>query len=185
MSDNEVQGLDAQDEKYEITNREIIVVCKDDKEVKINSRAAALCGLLRDLLLADPNDQHSKFEVKKVGAASMRAIAAFAAHHVDKPYEKCTRPVRSSKIADFVKNAWDAEWVDALDDVTRIYDVVEAADFLRIDTVLDLCATKVCTLMWHKSPAEVKQALQLKEDIKEEDVKFFQWPNLNKNANKQ
>ena len=78
-----------------------------------------------------------------------------------------TKPVPSSRMSDFVPH-WFANFIDgkSLED---IYDVIAAANYLDVPSLIELGCAKVGSLMREKSIAELRKMFNIVNDYTPEE----------------
>ena len=76
------------------------------------------------------------------------------------------KPLKSNNMAENVEK-WDAEFID-LDD-TELFKIVNAANYLMIQSLLDLSCAKIASYIKGKSTQEIRDRFNIVNDFTEEE----------------
>jgi len=160
--DEEPVGLDA-----DIDDKLTLVSCDEDnaQEFKINKDSAMMCNLVKSILEGDQDVK--RIEIKKVTAEILDLVVKYLDHHKGKVPAEIAKPIRSVKMEKIVEDEWDAKFINVLPKKT-IFQVILAANYMDIKSLLHLGCAKIATLIKGKSPEEIKKILSEEEDKDEE-----------------
>lgn len=160
--DDEVAGLDA-----DIDDKLTLVSCDEDnaQEYKITKDSAMMCNLVKSILEGDQDVK--RIEIKKVTADILKLVVEYLVHHKGKVPAEIAKPIRSVKMEKIVEDEWDAKFINNLPKKT-IFQVILAANYMDIKSLLHLGCAKIATLIKGKSPEEIKKILSEEEDKDEE-----------------
>lgn len=84
----------------------------------------------------------------------------------DEP-EEIPKPLKSSNLAEIVSE-FDCKFID-LDDLEAIFDIIMAANYLDIKSLLDLSCAKIATLIRGKTPEEIRKTFNIVNDFTPEE----------------
>merc|ERR1719361_2377047 len=93
----------------------------------------------------------SRIEIKKVQADILEMVVRYLTYHKGKVPAEITKPIRSVKMEKIVEDEWDAKFINALPKKT-IFQVILAANYMDIKSLLHLGCAKIATLIKGKSP---------------------------------
>ena len=79
-------------------------------------------------------------------------------HHNGKIPEEIAKPIRSVKMERIVADLWDAHYINKMNKKT-IFQVILAANYMDVASLLHLGCAKIATLIKGKSPEEIKNIL--------------------------
>ena len=109
-----------------------------------------------DLIDGSKNEEVLVVPIKKshITVETMQRITSFLSHHADKPFVPVSKPIHTSEMRDLV-GAWDANFI-TLDQKTLL-EMLMAANYLNIPTLLNLVQCKIASLLRCKSLTEIKK----------------------------
>lgn len=104
--------------------------------------------------------------LNEIKAAILIKVIEFMKHHVDTKLPEIEKPLKSANLADFVPE-WDAKFVDL--DQETLFELVLAANYMDIKSLLDLSCAKVASLVKGKTPEEIRKTFNIKNDFTPEE----------------
>jgi S-phase kinase-associated protein 1 len=125
-----------------------------------------MCNLVKNIIEGDKTAM--KIEIKKVSGPILGLIVEYLKHHDGKVPAEIAKPIRSHEITKIVQDPWDAtEFIEKLTK-KEIFQVILAANYMDIKSLLHLGCAKIATLIKGKSPEEIKKILS-EDDEKDEE----------------
>ena len=98
-------------------------------------------------------------KIRKVTAEIFTLIVAYLEYHKDNPPQEIHKPIRSVDMKRIV-SAWDADFINTFEsDKRTLCMIIFGANFLGIDSLLELGTAKIATLIKDKTPAEITSIL--------------------------
>ena len=88
-------------------------------------------------------------------------------HNFQHPSE-IRKPIPSSNITDCVEDPWDAEYINRFDNDTLL-SLINAANYMDVKGLLDLCCAKIASNFKGKSIEELKQEYGIEGDFTPEE----------------
>ena len=159
----EVMGLD--DEVNE--DEEKLLLKSGDSGCKgypIQKKTAMLSNLVKTVLDQDPSSK--EVPLPNVKGAILKKVIAYMEYHVTKPAKEIKKPLNSSEMIDVVE-AWDADFVNVSQDI--LFELILAANYMDIKSLLDLTCAKVANMMKGKSPEQIRKLFNLTNDFSPEE----------------
>ena len=161
-SKEEEGGLD-DDEPQLIT----VYSCAGEDEEKaqsfeITKKCSSLSKLIRVMMVGD--QEAVSFPVPRVDGATLALVVDYLKHHDGVVPGKIPCPVRSKEMKDIVSDPWDAEWMDAFDNVT-IFKVILAANYMEIIPLLHLACAKIATIIKALPQKEINEIIKEEEEF--------------------
>jgi len=158
-SDNKEQdlgGLDDDDDKKQI--KLLSKPGENVKEVNVERKFAFISVLVKTSI---ENDQ-SATEVPLPGVEGpiLLEVIRYMEHHrgVEPPIVE--KPLRSKVMKEVCQDSWDAEYIDTIgDDRQKLYDVILAANYMDIKSLLHLGCAKVASLIKGQPLEKIKDIL--------------------------
>lgn len=87
-------------------------------------------------------------------------------HKNDSPPE-IEKPLKTNDLKDVVE-PWDADFIN-LENLEDLFDIILAANYLDIKSLLELSCAKVATLIKGKSPEEIRKTFNILNDLTPEE----------------
>jgi hypothetical protein len=100
--------------------------------------------------------------VMRVNSQLLRMIVNFMHYYADDPMMTIEKPLVSNNLGDVVQR-WYAMFIIRLDDEV-LYDLINAANYMFIQPLLDLACAGVAISINNKTTAEVNEAFHLQFD---------------------
>ena len=145
----------------------IKLVLKDQKEVEITKKAAELSELLKTAINDYPNE--TSFPLNEVDEKSGEHIKEFLTHCNGTAPAEIEKPITSNEMKNLT-DEWSANFVDKMS-TEELVNLTVAANYMGINSLLDLCCAKVATLCKDKSDEEIFKNFNINETFSEEEKK--------------
>lgn len=151
MSEEEIQGLDADD------SQTITLVASDNSTTfEIDVSCVKMSKLVSNILEGD--NKAEKIVVKQVDGETLAEIVKYIKYHKGKEPAEIAKPIRSVKMEKIVEDPWDAEFINKLPK-RALFQLILGANYMDCKSLLHLGCAKVATMIKGKSPEEIKQIL--------------------------
>jgi S-phase kinase-associated protein 1 len=142
------------------SSQTIYLVSSEDLKLAVDTKAACISTLVRNAVMTD----HSVSEVKvAVNGKILQKIVNYMSYHAGVEAEIPEMPLRSKNFQEVCKDPFDSSFIDSLDDRganrQQLYDLIIAANYLDIRTLLHLGCAKVATLIKNQPVENMKDAL--------------------------
>jgi len=102
-----------------------------------------------------------------VSSKCLSKLIEYCKHHLKDEPEEIPKPLKSSNLAEMVSE-FDAKFID-IDDLESIFDIIMAANYLNIKSLLDLSCAKIATLIRGKTPEEIRKTFNIVNDFTPEE----------------
>ena len=137
----------------------IKIITKEGKELEITKKSVELSELLKQTINDFPNED--KFPLNEIDEKNAEKVKEYLTHYNGKTPPEIEKPL-TSNIMKNVTDEWSANFVDkmSLDDIANL---TVAANYMGINSLLDLCSAKIATYFKDKTEEE-------KNKIKEENI---------------
>jgi len=154
--EEEVGGLDDND-----SDGEIVLVSKPgdgEKKVTLPKKHAFISVLVKTSI---ENDQAAK-EVPLPGVEGpiLGEVVRYMEHHKGVEPPIVEKPLRSKVMKEVCQDGWDADYIDQIgEDRQKLYDVILAANYMDIKSLLHLGCAKVASLIKGQPLEKIKDIL--------------------------
>merc|ERR1712212_538753 len=135
------------------------------QKFEISRKCAELSKFVTTILEGDADA--TSIEIRQVPPATLKHVVDYLEHHNDKEPEPLPCPVRSIHMSQIVSDKWDASWIDAFDKKT-IFEVILAANYMDIKSLLHLGCAKIATLIKQLDQKEINRIIEEEEKYRRE-----------------
>ena len=138
---------------------------KDGKEFEISKKAAELSELLKGTMNDYPDD--NSIPLTDIDEKTTEEVLVYLTHFNGQSPLEIEKPLPSSDLKSLI-DEWSANFIDKLllDDLVNL---TVAANFMGINSLLDLCCAKISSLCKDKSEEEIFKTFNITETFTEEE----------------
>merc|ERR1719223_1514149 len=145
LSDDEVSG-------------ELTLTSKDKKEFTVDKKNALISQLIKATLDAD--ESAAEVPIPGVDGAILTKVVDYMNHHSGTEPAIIEKPLRSKVMKDVCKDPWDAKFIDDIGEQRQqLYDLILAANYMDIKSLLHLGCAKVASLIKGQPLEKIKDIL--------------------------
>ena len=149
----------------EDTHCTIKIVIKDEKEFEITKKQADLSEVLKNSINENPKD--SSFNLKEIDEKTGEKIKEFLTHFDGVPPAEIEKPLTSNEMKNLT-DEWSANFIDKIP-LEDLVNLSVAANYMGINSLLDLCCAKIASLCKDKSEEEIFKTFNITEPLTEEE----------------
>ncbi len=162
-----------------------VILKVSDGEIKVQAAVVIKSKLIAEMLEDEDFESEPILPLPNVNKRTMAKVIEFLEYHHDpaRPMPVVVKPIKSASMKENIKDfLWDAEFIDALESpaerngemVTKqacetLFAGVLAANYLDIESLLDLGCAKIASLLKNRTPKEIRQFFGIKEPTPEEE----------------
>jgi len=151
----QVQGLGLEEE-----TKPLKLVSKDKKEYTVERKHAFISALVKTSL---ETDDAAELNIPGVTGSILELVVQYATHHKGTEPPLVEKPLRSKLMRDVVQDRWDADFIDKIgDNRQQLYDLILAANYMDIKSLLHLGCAKVASLIKGQPLEKIKEILDPK-----------------------
>ena len=150
----------------------VTLVSKEGDAYVVSIPACNRSLLLKDMLEAQGSSQ--PISLPNISSSCLPYLVEYMEHYQDPSmnFPTIEKPVRSNNLADLVP-AWDAEFANKPHEV--LFDVIEAADYMGIEGLVNLAVAKVDCMVKGKTLEEIQQIFNADDVFTfEEEAQVFE-----------
>ena len=144
----------------------IKLVIKEGKEIELTKKAAELSELLKTAINDYPKE--SSFPLNDLDEKNAELIKEFLSHFNGEAPKEIEKPIQSNEMKNLT-DEWSANFVDKMS-MEELVNLTVAANYMGINSLLDLCCAKVASLCKDKSEAEIFKTFNITEQFTEEEI---------------
>eukprot|EP00565_Helicotheca_tamesis_P001264 CAMPEP_0185728960 /NCGR_PEP_ID=MMETSP1171-20130828/4393_1 /TAXON_ID=374046 /ORGANISM="Helicotheca tamensis, Strain CCMP826" /LENGTH=173 /DNA_ID=CAMNT_0028397723 /DNA_START=86 /DNA_END=607 /DNA_ORIENTATION=- len=154
-------------------NRRINLKSKDGVVFEIQSSAAKISQLVMTTIDLDDEDEDDEsnptVEIPKVESACLSKVVEFCNHHANEPLRPIRTPLEGNTLEEVVTQEWYRQFVSV--EQSLLFQLVQAANYMEIQPLLDLACLQVSTILMGKSAEEIRVILNIPKMTAEEEAK--------------
>ena len=143
----------------------IKLVIKDNKELEITKKQAELSELLKQAINDYPKE--SSFPLNEIDEKNGEKIKEFLIHFDGVAPAEIEKPLTSNDMKSLT-DEWSANFVDKMN-LEDLVNLTVAANYMGINSLLDLCCAKIASLCKDKSEEEIFKTFNITETFTEEE----------------
>lgn len=144
------------------------LVSKDEKKFTVEREYASISSRVKKL--AESADDATT-ELPIAGAI-LELVVTYMKEHKGYEPPNLEKPLRSKSMRDVCPHKWDADYIDAIGETRQtLYDLVLAADYMDIRSLMHLACAKVASLIKGQPLVRIKEILAPNQPTKKSDAK--------------
>jgi S-phase kinase-associated protein 1 len=164
-----VSASSAAAEGGSINSRCVTLQAVDEIEFIVPISSAQQSELVKMMIDEDDvaDEECQKVPLPNVKSGTLGRIIPYLNYHAENPAAPIPKPLPSNKLADAGVSEWDSEFIsfgvedtndiEALSGIFPVLkEVIEAANYMHIQSLLDLSTAKLATLIYGKTPKDVQ-----------------------------
>ncbi|KAG6594178.1 S-phase kinase-associated protein 1A [Phytophthora cinnamomi] len=166
MSDAAAPAQDAPKQTEE-DSRKVNLVSMDGDSFEVSRSVAAMSELVKTLISDDADDDEvQEIPLPNVKSPVLSKVIEFCSHHHNSPMREIEKPLKSADMHDVVSD-WDANFVDIEQEI--LFELILAANYMDIKSLLDLACAKVASMIKGKTPQEIRETFNIVNDFTPEE----------------
>ena len=149
----------------EDNTQNIKLITKEKKEIEISKKAAELSDLLKNSINDYPNEV--SFPMEELEEKIGEKIKEYLTHFNGVAPPEIEKPLTQNEMKN-ITDDWSAGFIDKLS-MDELVNLTVAANFMGINSLLDLCCAKIASMCKDKSEDEIFKNFGINEPFTEED----------------
>ena len=143
----------------------IKLVTKEGKEIEITKKAAELSEFLKTAINDYPNE--ASYPLNEIDEKNAEKIKEYLTHFDGVPPAEIEKPLQSNEMKNLT-DEWSAGFVDKIS-LEDLINLTVAANYMGINSLLDLCCAKIASLCKDKSEEEIFKTFNITENLTDEE----------------
>lgn len=157
--------------------KKVTLTSTEGESFEVSGKVAIMSELVKTMIVTDDGDDEDGSEgsseaedheipLPNVKSEVLGKVIEFCKYHVDRPMREIEKPLKSAKMEQVVDD-WDAKFVDIEQEL--LFELILAANYMDIKSLLDLTCAKVASMIKGKSPEEIRQTFNIVNDFTPEE----------------
>ena len=143
----------------------IKLVTKDGKELELTKKQAELSELLKSAI--NDNPKESSFPLNELDEKCGEKIKEYLSHFNGVAPPEIEKPITSNEMKNLT-DEWSTNYIDKIS-MEELVNLTVAANYMGINSLLDLCCAKVASLCKDKSEEEIFKTFNINETFTDEE----------------
>jgi len=151
------------------------LITKENSILEVNEEAIKQKSKVIYSMLSnneEDSDEDTELTVN-VDEKTLRKIIEYVEHNHNKVRTIIEKPIKSVHMKDLT-DEWNANFIDSFEDNEHIFNLINAADYLDINCLLDLSCAKVASIIKNKTPTEIRKTFNITNDFTPEQEEHIE-----------
>ena len=144
----------------------VVLISSDEQKFEIDIESTKLSELLIGLIDNSKPDQTIPTDVK---SDMLKKIVEYLTHYKGVEPKYIPKPLPSSNLSDSI-DEWEINFINGIE-LDNLYDLINGANYMGINSLVDLASAKIASLMKDKTVEEMRIMLNTECDLSEEELK--------------
>ena len=149
----------------------LVLVSSDNQKIEIDTESAQKSLLLKGLI-ADFNAQQEPIQLPDIKYDILKKVVEYLTYYKDKTPKDIPKPMPSSNLNEVI-DEWDVNFINSIE-LDNVFDLINAANYMDISSLLDLSCAKIASLMKGKTAQEIRTMFNIECDLTEEELKEYE-----------
>ncbi|RLN55431.1 hypothetical protein BBJ29_001886 [Phytophthora kernoviae] len=150
--------------------QKVKLISMDGESFEVDASVAVMSQLVKTLVTDEPDPDTQDVQeipLPNVKSGILAKVVEFCQYHRDTPMAEIQKPLKSNNLRDSVEE-WDANFVDVADH-EMLFELILAANYMDIKSLLDLSCAKVATMIKGKTPEAIRATFGITEEFTPEE----------------
>ena len=149
----------------------ITLVSSDNQKIDIDSESAQKSNLLKGLI-SDFNVRQEPVQLPDIKFDILKKVVEYLTYYKDKTPKDIPKPMPSANLSEVI-DEWDVNFINSIE-LDNIFDLITAANYMDIPSLLDLSCAKIASLMKGKTSQEIRTMFNIECDLTDEELKEYE-----------
>ena len=146
----------------------VVLTSSDDQKIEIDIESAKQSELLKGMI-GDNSKPEQTIPIPDVKSDILKKIVEYLTHYKGVEPKNIPKPLPSSNLSDSI-DEWDINFINGVE-LDSLYDLINGANYMSINSLIDLAGAKIASLMKDKTVEEMRTMLNTPCDLSEEELK--------------
>ena len=102
----------------------------------------------------------------------LKKVVEYLTYYKDKTPKDIPKPMPSASLNEVI-DEWDVNFINSIE-LDNVFDLINAANYMDISSLLDLSCAKIASLMKGKTAQEIRTMFNIECDLSEEELKEYE-----------
>ena len=148
----------------------VVLTSADNQKIQLDFKSAERSHLLKGLL-AD-YEESKEIPLPDIKYNILKKVVEYLTYYKDKEPSQIPKPLPSANLNEFI-NEWDVNFINSME-LDDLFDLINAANDMKINSLLELACAKMSSLMKGKSAQEIRAMFNIECDLTEDELKEYE-----------
>jgi len=153
----------------------VLLVSNEDEKFEVHVDVACSSELIKTQIYGD-EEGGKEIPLPNVKTHVLIKVIEFLSHHHNNPMKDIPKPIKG-KFEEAV-DKWDLDFINQ--EYELIFELILAANYLDIKSLLDLSCAKISGIIFGKTPDQIREIFGIEQPFTPEEEKFIRdenkWP---------
>ena len=151
-------------------SKTVALTSSDGQKITIDDKSAERSNLLKGLLQEYTED--TDIPMPDIRGDVLKKVVEYLIHYQEGEPKEIPKPLPSNNLLD-VTDEWDVTFINSID-LDTTFDIINAANYMDIKSLLDLSCAKIASMMKGKTAEEIRTMFGIECDLTEEELKEYE-----------
>lgn len=143
----------------------MIKLVAEDQTIQVKEEVAKKSMLIKNMIEDTGGDD--EIPLMNLRMPILVKIIEYCEYHKNDNPAEIEKPLRTTNLAELV-DSWDAKFIE-VENMEELFEIIQAANYLDIASLLDLACAKVASLIKGKTPEEIRKTFNIINDFTPEE----------------
>ena len=150
----------------------LVLVSSDNQKIELDVESAQKSHLLKGLMTDFNSQQQEPIQLPDIKYDILKKVVEYLTYYKDKTPKDIPKPMPSANLSEVI-DEWDVNFINSIE-LDNVFDLINAANYMDISSLLDLSCAKIASLMKGKSAQEIRTMFNIECDLSEEELKEYE-----------
>lgn len=151
-------------------NANLELTSSDKMKFELNSKAGERSGLLKNLI--SDYEESKDIPLPDIKGEILKKIVDYLTHYKDIEPKEIPKPLPTANLGEFL-DEWDISFINGIE-LEKVFDLINAANYMDIKPLLDLSCAKIASLMKGKTAEEIRAMFNIECDLSPEELREYE-----------
>jgi len=141
------------------------LLSQEGELIEVEEEVAMKSTLIKNMI--EDAGTEEDIPLPNVKTSVLKKVLEYCQHYKTENPPEIEKPLKSTNMADVVPE-FDAKYID-LENLEEIFEIILAANYLDIKSLLDLSCAKIASLIKGKTPEEIRKTFNIQNDFTPEE----------------
>ena len=149
-------------------NDVVTLVSMNGDKFKVSKDSAKMSNLVLTMISEnDDDEQIDDVPIPNVNTETLEKVLQFCNYHIENHMTQIPKPITSSDLQTIVGSAYGT-FIQGFNQ-EQLFEIIDAANFMDIQSLLDLACAQVATQIRGKTPEEIRATFNIENDFTPEE----------------
>ena len=148
----------------------LTLISEGNQKIQIDPKSAERSLLLKRIM--EDFNQKEDIPIEGIKYNILKKVVEYLVHYKDKEPSQIPKPIPTSDLKDVIDEQ-DFNFINGID-LDSVFDLINAANYMDISSLLELSCAKIASLMKGKSDVEIRAMFNIECSLSEDELKEYE-----------